>query len=89
MSKHQRNTGPMLSSLRCGAKTRSGSACKSPAVSGRQRCRMHGGARRSGAPPGNQNAWKHGYYSRAAIEEDRAVRAMIEQANAEAAEAES
>ena len=29
---HPRNTGPMLSSLRCGAKTRSGKPCGSPAV---------------------------------------------------------
>ena len=32
---HKRNTDPMLSSLRCGAKTRSGSPCKSPAVGAR------------------------------------------------------
>jgi uncharacterized protein YjcR len=82
MSKHQRNTGPMMSSLRCGAKTRGGGACKSPAVSGKQRCRMHGGAKGSGAPLGNSNAWKHGYYSRAELEEDRKVREMINQMNA-------
>ena len=29
---HRRNTGPMLSSPRCGAKTRSGKPCRSPAV---------------------------------------------------------
>src|SRR5262249_40870193 len=29
---HKRNTGPMLSSLRCGAKTRSGKPCRSPSV---------------------------------------------------------
>ncbi|WP_425128227.1 HGGxSTG domain-containing protein [Qipengyuania flava] len=44
---------------RCGAKTRSGSPCRSPAVKGRRRCRMHGGTNR-GAPKGNQNAWLHG-----------------------------
>jgi hypothetical protein len=43
---------------------------------------MHGGAKKSGAPLNNRNAWKHGYYSRAAIEEDRAVKAMIQQMNA-------
>jgi hypothetical protein len=46
---HPRNTGPMLSSLRCGAKTRSGKPCRSPAVAGKRRCRMHGGAPGSGA----------------------------------------
>jgi hypothetical protein len=44
-SNHVRNTGPMLASQRCGAKTRSGKACMSPAVSRKSRCRMHGGAR--------------------------------------------
>jgi glucans biosynthesis protein len=39
---HPRNTGPMLSSQRCGAKTRSGKPCLSPAVTGKSR--MHGGA---------------------------------------------
>lgn len=61
-----RNTGPMLRSLRCGAKTRKGAPCKAPAVNGKKRCRMHGGAKGSGAPVGNQNALKHGYYSREA-----------------------
>ena len=32
MSNHIGNTGPMLASPRCGAKTRSGGACRSPAV---------------------------------------------------------
>jgi hypothetical protein len=41
---HRRNTAPMLSSPRCGARTRSGAPCRSPAVNGKERCRMHGGA---------------------------------------------
>ena len=44
---------------RCGARTRSGAPCQSPAVRGRQRCRMHGGTNK-GAPKRNRNAWKHG-----------------------------
>ena len=54
----------MRNSLRCGAKTRSGTPCKSPAVSGKKRCRMHGGAKGSGAPLGNQNALKHGMFTK-------------------------
>ena len=46
------HTGPMLASPRCGAKTRSGGACRSPAVHGKKRCRMHGGAPGSGPPKG-------------------------------------
>jgi uncharacterized protein YjcR len=77
---HLRNTRPMLASRRCGAKTRSGAYCKSPAVRGKQRCRMHGGARGSGAPKGNRNALKHGLYTKASIEEQKHVRALIRQA---------
>ena len=60
---HPRNTGPMMASPRCGARTRAGTPCKSPAVAGKRRCRMHGGAHGSGGQPGNRNAWKTGRYS--------------------------
>ena len=76
-SNHRRNTQPMLSSPRCGAKTRSGKACRSPAVDGKKRCRMHGGAQGSGAPPGNKNALKHGLYTREAIAERRQLRELL------------
>ncbi|MGB0632415.1 MAG: HGGxSTG domain-containing protein [Alphaproteobacteria bacterium] len=46
----------MRAAPRCGARTRAGTSCASPAVRGRCRCRMHGGARGSGAPRGNRNA---------------------------------
>jgi hypothetical protein len=49
---------------RCGAKTRSGAPCKSAPVTGRRRCRMHGGADGSGAPRGTKNGnYKHGRYT--------------------------
>jgi hypothetical protein len=76
---YPRNTSPMLSSLRCGAKTRSGKPCQSPAVQGKKRCRMHGGALGSGAPRGNKNALKHGLYTREAIAERRQVSELIRQ----------
>jgi len=51
--------------MRCGAKTRSGERCRSPAVGGKQRCRMHGGARGSGGPCGDRNGnYRHGRYSK-------------------------
>ncbi len=78
MSDHIRNTGPMLASLRCGAKTRCGCACRSPAVYGRKRCRMHGGAKGSGAPRANRNARKHGLFTRDAIAERRQIRTLLE-----------
>ena len=46
---------------KCGAKTRSGSPCKNdPMPNGR--CRMHGG--KAGAPKGNSNSKKHGFFSK-------------------------
>jgi uncharacterized protein YjcR len=77
MSDHIRNAGPMLASPRCGAKARSGGACRSPAVHGKKRCRMHGGARGSGAPNTNQNARKHGLFTRDAIAERRQIQALL------------
>jgi hypothetical protein len=80
MSDHIRNTGPMLASPRCGAKTRSGHSCRSPALSGRKRCRMHGGAQGSGTPRANQNARKHGLFTRDAIAERRRIQALLGEA---------
>jgi len=80
MTGYLRNTGPMLASPRCGAKTRSGGACGSPAVSGRKRCRMHGGAQGSGAPRANYNARKHGLFTRDAITERRQIQALLGEA---------
>ncbi|GHA84998.1 hypothetical protein GCM10009069_05140 [Algimonas arctica] len=79
---HPRNTAPMAASPRCGAKTRKGPPCRSPAVSGKKRCRMHGGAAGSGAPKGNQNALKHGAFTREMLEERREFSQMIREAKA-------
>ena len=59
------------------ATTRSGKPCRSPAVSCKRRCRMHGGALGSGAPKGNQNAVKTGFYRKEAIEERRRLKAFL------------
>ncbi len=67
----------MRESPRCGARTRKGTPCQAPAVRGKARCRMHGGARGTGAPIGNTHALKHGMYTKAALEEPRAVRSLI------------
>lgn len=73
---HRRNTGPMRDSPRCGARTRKGTPCQSPAVKGKTRCRMHGGAPGSGAPKGNRNALKHGLYTAEAREMKKLVRSL-------------
>jgi hypothetical protein len=80
MSDHARMIGPMLASPRCGARTRRGSPCRAPAVRGKRRCRMHGGAPGSGAPKANQNARKHGLFTREAIEERRRIQALLGEA---------
>jgi hypothetical protein len=57
-------TGAVSQASRCGARTRSGAPCKSAPVTGRRRCRMHGGADGSGAPKGERNGnYKHGRYT--------------------------
>ena len=80
MTDHPRNTGPMLASPRCGAKTRASGACRSPAVHGRRRCRMHGGAPGSGAPRANQNARTHGMFTRDAIADRWQIQALLGEA---------
>jgi hypothetical protein len=40
---------------------------------------MHGGAPGSGAPKGNQNALKHGVFTKDAIKERQRVRALIDE----------
>ena len=52
--------------IKCFARTRRGTLCQTPRVTGRKRCRMHGGTS-DGAPKGNKNAFKHGKYSGAVI----------------------
>jgi len=66
-----------LSSARCGAKTRAGTPCKSPAMAN-GRCRMHGG-KSTGAPRGNQNALKHGFYTKQAIADRRHIRQLLKE----------
>ncbi|QOZ13411.1 HGGxSTG domain-containing protein [Bradyrhizobium sp. CCBAU 51765] len=77
---HIRNTAAMLMSPRCSAGTRGGFACRAPALRGKLRCRMHGGARGSGAPRGNQNALKHGAFTQEGIAERRAIGTLLEEA---------
>jgi hypothetical protein len=57
---------PMHLSGRCGAKTRSGTPCRSPAMPN-GRCRMHGGLS-PGAPRGERNGnYKTGRFTKDAI----------------------
>lgn len=77
MGAHKRNTVPMRQTPRCGAKTRKGTPCQAPAVAGKARCRMHGGAEGSGAPKGNQSALRHGYHTAEAKAFRKHVRSLL------------
>jgi hypothetical protein len=77
---YTRNVGPMLASLRCGAKTRSG---RSLQILRRSREKdavgMQGGAPGSGAPKNNKNALKHGQFTKDAVEAHKLLRALLQQ----------
>ncbi|WP_109565860.1 HGGxSTG domain-containing protein [Jannaschia seohaensis] len=60
---------------RCGARTRNGGPCRSPAMPN-GRCRMHGG-KSPGAPIGNNNARKHGRYTADAVAERREIAGLL------------
>lgn len=70
----------MMTSRRCGAKTRAGEPCRAPAMRGKRRCRMHGGAPGSGAPRGNRNARRHGLFTGEAIAERKRIGALLDEA---------
>lgn len=65
---------------RCGAKTRRNSVCQSPAIKGKARCRMHGGAKGSGAPKGNTYAVTHGQSTLEMRAFRKSVRQIIKEA---------
>src|SRR5580693_2962462 len=73
--KPMQNKLPMHLSRRCGARTRSGSGCRSAAMPN-GRCRMHGGMS-PGAPKGNKNAFKHGHYAAEAIASRREIAKLV------------
>jgi glucans biosynthesis protein len=75
MATHARNLGPMNEAPRCGARTRAGTLCQSLAISGKSRCRMHGG-KGSGAPKGNRNPVRHGAYTKDVFEREVRVRGL-------------
>lgn len=64
----------------CGARTRSGAPCKRAPMEGKTRCKLHGGAS-TGAPKGNSNAVKHGFYSDALLPEERLLYERAEVGN--------
>lgn len=62
---------------RCGAKTRKGAPCNSPAVKGRKRCRMHGG-NSLGAPKGKMHGrYRNGLHTYEMKEERQNFRELL------------
>lgn len=51
-----------MTNTECGAKTRDGGRCRNKPVTGRARCRMHGGLSAPAGP--THHSWKHGQRSR-------------------------
>ena len=79
----ERRLSNLAKARRCGARTRAGQPCRQAAVTGRARCRMHGGARGSGGPQGDRNGnFKHGVWTRENVETRRAARAQIREIRA-------
>lgn len=67
---------PMLLAKRCRAHSkRSGKPCHAPAVGGWNVCRLHGAG--GGAPKGNKNALKHGYFSTEGIASRSELHALL------------
>ena len=75
--------GDPNSAPRCGATTRRGMACLSPAMTN-GRCRMHGGASTGprtveGLARSRRARWKHGRYSAEALAEQKRARELLTQ----------
>jgi hypothetical protein len=74
----ERRLANLAKARRCGARTRAGHPCRQAAVTGRARCRMHGGAKGSGGPRGDHNGnFKNGLWTRESLATRRAVRAKV------------
>ena len=78
MERPTREPLPLCLAQRCLARTRAGTPCQKAAATGKKRCRMHGGAKGSGAPRGERNGnYRSGPYTCEAVAERRALGALI------------
>ncbi len=79
--KNGNRQGNPMNAPRCGAKTRSGTPCKAPAMAN-GRCRMHGGKstgpRTAEGLERSRNAnFKHGPYSAESLKERKFIRQLL------------
>lgn len=82
--KNNNPPGDFNKAPRCGALTRKGTGCKSPAMAN-GRCRMHGGKStgpktQEGLERSRKARWKHGYYSVAMRAERKELREILKKA---------
>jgi hypothetical protein len=78
-----RRLSNLAKARRCGARTRTGAACKQAAVRARARCRMHGGAKGSGGPRGDRNGnFKEGLWTRESVNQRKAMRERVNEVRA-------
>lgn len=76
----------MLVTPRCETRARTtGSRCRSPAVKGKRVCKIHGGAKGSGAPSGVANgSFRHGSWAQEAVAARREAVALLKSVRSEA-----
>ncbi len=79
--KNGNRQGNPMNAHRCGAKTRSGTPCKAPAMAN-GRCRMHGGKSTGPRTPeglerSRKANFKHGFYSAELLEERKFIRQLL------------
>lgn len=80
--KNGNRTGNPLNAPRCGARNRQGLPCRSAAMKGKRRCRLHGGKSTGPRTPEGIAAiktsrTKHGRYSKEAVALRRTSRARL------------
>jgi hypothetical protein len=80
MANKPHDSNPFSDVVRCGAKTRRGTACQCPAMKN-GRCRLHGGL--STGPKTEEGRarcgnWKHGLYSKGAKEERTLIKKAVD-----------
>lgn len=65
-------------SPRCGARTRSGTACRCPALRHRRRCKLHGGLS-PGAPVNEANGnYRNGDWTKQASAERQWIKSLVD-----------
>ncbi len=78
MDRETREPLSLRLTARCGAKTRGGAPCMRARARGKTRCKLHGGAKGSGAPAGERNGnFKHGLFTAAAMRKRERMRSLL------------